>query len=52
MSYISGVSGMSGSETRAVTELIIWAFLLAFTWMRLTDGTTILGQSLGSTVVE
>lgn len=43
---------MSPQENRAAAELALWGALLLFIWMRLTDGTVILGQSLGTVIVE
>ena len=43
---------MSPQENRVAAELALWGALLLFIWMRLTDGTVILGQSLGTVIVE
>lgn len=43
---------MSPQENRVAAELALWGALLLFIWMRLTDGTVILGQSLGTFIVE
>ena len=43
---------MSPQENRVAAELALWGALLLFVWMRLTDGTVILGQSLGTFIVE
>ena len=43
---------MSPQENRVAAELALWGALLLFVWMRLTDGTVILGQSLGTVIVE
>ena len=43
---------MSPQENRAAAEIALWGALLLFVWMRLTDGTVILGQSLGTFIVE
>jgi len=43
---------MSVAERKAISELVIWGVALLFVWMRLTDGSSILGQTLGLTVVE
>lgn len=43
---------MSVAERKAISELVIWGAALFFIWMRLTDGSSILGQTLGLTVVE
>lgn len=43
---------MSVAERKAISELVIWGVALFFVWMRLTDGSSILGQTLGLTVVE
>ena len=43
---------MSPQESRATAEIALWGALLLFVWMRLTDGTVILGQSLGTFIVE
>ena len=43
---------MSLQENRVAAELALWGALLLFIWMRLTDGTVILGQSLGTVIVE
>ncbi|MFM7627471.1 MAG: hypothetical protein ACKO7G_13625 [Gammaproteobacteria bacterium] len=43
---------MSPQENRAAAEIALWSALLLFIWMRLTDGIVILGQSLGTVIVE
>ena len=43
---------MSVAERKAISELVIWGVALFFVWMRLTDGSSILGQTLGLAVVE
>ena len=43
---------MSPQENRAAAEIALWGALLLFIWMRLTDGIVILGQSLGTIIVE
>jgi len=43
---------MSPQENRAAAEIALWGALLLFIWMRLTDGIVILGQSLGTVIVE
>ena len=43
---------MSPQENRVAAELALWGALLLFIWMRLTGGTVILGQSLGTVIVE
>ena len=43
---------MSPQESRAAAEIALWGALLLFVWMRLTDGIVILGQSLGTFIVE
>lgn len=43
---------MSPQENRAAAEIALWGAVLLFIWMRLTDGIVILGQSLGTVIVE
>ena len=43
---------MSVAELKAISELVIWGLALFFVWMRLTDGSSVLGQTLGLTVIE
>ena len=43
---------MTTQEKYRWAELALWLVVLFFVWMRLTDGIEILGQSIGTTVIE